>query len=143
MDALLNLAGPVMENISPEMLQKLSAVAGKLGDRMKDSGEKFSLDSIKTMIEEDSDLRTDMGLMIGQEQADILLPPIKVTLDVKSTDFGKTKKFRAKPNCFNVETLQIEKKSTLFKLKLVKDQNEYTIESEEHGRVFVELNLKK
>ena len=86
-----------------------------------------------------------MGLdtMMDQEQADKILPPIKVTLEVRQEDVDseKTKKFRAKPSVLNVETLQIEKKSTLFKLKLEKEKEEYIIESEEHGRVFVELKI--
>ena len=50
-EALMNLADPMMSSISPEMLQKLSKIAGKLGTRMQETGESFSIDSIKAMIE--------------------------------------------------------------------------------------------
>ncbi len=139
LNLLMTLAKPMLSNITPEMLAKISKITEKVGKELQDSGKGFDFETIQSIIAENPNLIED------SDAADLVLPPIKVTLSVTAEELklGKTKKFRAKPNFLVLETMATEKRSTLFKLTLIPEQLEYTIENEQHGRIFVHVDLKE
>lgn len=144
---LADLVQPFLSEMKPEYFQKLSELSNKISDRVSGE-EKFSLDIVKDivgdMVTEDPSIVEMMSLGFDK-QKDSILKPIKVILDVsqEEIDNEKVKKFRAKPNVFNQETLKMEKKRKLLKLKLEKDKHTYVIESDTHGKIFVDLRIQE
>lgn len=130
-NAMKPLLDGMLKSISPETLEAVSVAALKLCKEMRETGQEFSIDHIQKLIETDEEIR-----QIANSQTP--LQSIQVTLKVTQSEIDneKTKKFRAKPFMSSGTS---ERK--LFRLKLIKDQYEYTISSPDHGDVFVKIEI--
>ena len=146
-ESLMSMAEPFLENINPRMVKAFGDIISKFGADMEASGDKLSIANIKA-LKHTSEVKSLLKMMDEDDTdfekvGDTVLPPISVVLKVTEKELKDeaTRKFRASPSRFSTETMSIEKKRKLFKLKLNKDQLLYTIESMEHGRVFVKLDV--
>ena len=141
---IMSMAEPFLGQITPDVFKKLANVMTLIGDQLEKEDTTFSLEVFKKIIKENPSIR-EIDLFDMKETMNTLVPPIKVTLKVSkdALEQGKKRSFTTKPNYLNENTLQSEKKSTKLTVQLVKDQMEYTINSELHGDVIVDLLIKE